>query len=212
MTRPPANGFTLVELLVSLALLGGLAMMLSTGFGGMHRVWERDNAAAGGETVAAAQSVLRDLIEHAFPWTAFQGSHPTVDFVGESAKLGFLSVAPAAARPARLRRYDLAVATDGSLGLDVAAADRAPTPPTERRPLLTGVRTAELGYFGSAPPDNSPRWRDSWRAQPQLPLLIRLRLRFADDDARSWPELIVRPAANLDSACVVAAAGGCKGR
>jgi general secretion pathway protein J len=212
MTHRP-NGFTLVEMLVSLALLGALSMVLLQGFGGARRVWERgDREVAAGESVAAAQLVLRELVEHGFPWTGFHGSHPTVEFDGDSTAMEFLSVAPAAERPAPLQRYALGVGTDRALRLDVSAAERLTTPVTERRKLLGNVAGVEFAYFGSAPPDNSPRWRSGWHAQPQLPLLIRLRLSFASDDGRRWPDLVIRPAATLDSACVVKTDGSCKGR
>ena len=32
-----------------------------------------------------------------------------------------------------------------------------------------------------------------WEGQPELPRLIRLRVRFAENDERRWPELIVQP-------------------
>jgi general secretion pathway protein J len=207
------NGFTLVEMLVSLALLGALSMVLLEGFSGARRVWERgDRGVEAGESIAAAQIVVRELVEHGFPWTGFHGSHPTVEFDGDPATMEFLSVAPAAERPSPLRRYSLGVGANRALRLEVSAAERLTGAVTERRALLGNVAGAEFAYFGSAPPDNSPRWRSSWHAQPQLPSLVRLRVSFAQGDGRLWPDLVIRPAATLDSACVVKADGGCKGR
>lgn len=213
MTRRSELGFTLVELLVSLALIAGAAVLLLDGMAGTRRVWDRVEAGGrSGEATAAAQGILRRMIDQAYPWTSFTGSHPSVVFDGSPREMVFIGAAPANDGPSRLRRYHLYAAADGSLRIDIGEADREASPAVERRVLLDRVGGIELGYFGAAPPDNSPRWRDRWVGQPALPTLIRLKLRF-DGTARPWPELVMRPAATLDSACVTDLnSGRCRGR
>jgi len=213
MRRSAEQGFTLVELLVSLALIGGAAMLLLNGLTGTRRVWDRVEAGGrGAEAIVAAQGVLRRIVEQAYPWTAYTGSRPSVVFDGTAQEMVFIGAAPANQAPSRLRRYHLYAATDGSLRLDIGEADREASPAVERRVLLTRVAVVELGYFGTAPPDNSPRWRERWIGQPSLPTLVRLKLRF-DDGAQPWPALVMRPAATLDSACITEIrTGRCRGR
>jgi hypothetical protein len=63
----------------------------------------------------------------------------------------------------------------------------------EERVLVENIEALELAYFGTNRPEQPPEWRQGWENQPELPRLIRLRVRFAESDEREWPELIVRP-------------------
>lgn len=208
------SGFSLVELLVSLAILGLLSLMLLQGVFSGRRVWERlDSRAVRLETVEDAQSALRDRLERAFPLTRYDASAPFADFQGEAKVVRFLAPPPLSARPAALRRYTLGLTTSGDLVLTSAsdvALDAARA--SEQTVLLRNVRSVDFTYWGVAPPDNVERWRPTWRARPTTPQLVRIRLAFQPGDRRVWPELIVRPAANVGSACVVdATTGACRG-
>ncbi len=208
-------GFTLVELLVSLAIMAMLSVLIVSGVGGGARVWERmDRTTAAGEAVEGAQAALRTRLERIFPATRYDASTPYVDFDGAADSLAFIAPPADAARPAPLRRYHLALTAAGDLVLsshsDLAANPAAPDP--EQLVLLHGVQGIELAYFGPTAPDNSPRWRPRWTAQPAPPQLVRLRVAFAADDRRWWPDLVVKPAADIDAGCVMNSSGRCMGR
>jgi general secretion pathway protein J len=95
-----------------------------------------------------------------------------------------------------------------------SASDIAPTQgPADAQILLTGVRALEIDYFGPARPDMQRRWRVSWRGQPNLPELVRVRVAFEPGDPRRWPDLVVHPRATIDSLCRLDVVGHhCKGR
>jgi hypothetical protein len=63
----------------------------------------------------------------------------------------------------------------------------------EERVLIEDIDALELSYFGAIDPEQPPDWWQVWEGRPDLPRLIRLQVRFADDDERRWPELIVHP-------------------
>jgi hypothetical protein len=65
------------------------------------------------------------------------------------------------------------------------------------------VKSLELSYFGVSSIDPAPRWQDSWESLPEPPKLIRLRVAFQSGDRRVWPELLVRPAADVGVACLL---------
>ena len=59
----------------------------------------------------------------------------------------------------------------------------------------------EFGYFGVTGFDRVPAWHDAWRGQSAPPQLVRIRVRFASDDARTWPELVVAQRITADVGC-----------
>ncbi|HEX8232265.1 MAG TPA: prepilin-type N-terminal cleavage/methylation domain-containing protein [Caulobacteraceae bacterium] len=197
-------GYSLVEMLVALALLAMLATMMVSGVAGGRRVWERiDASTAAAETVGGAQAALRARLERIWPAARFDASVPYIDVHGEQNSLEFLAPPPDARGPASLRRYRLLLGTAGELTL-VSAADVSANPdtPDDALVVVRGVRELDLAYFGAAPPDNTPRWRSSWWGQPRAPELIRVRASFQPGDRRRWPDLLVRPAANDDARCL----------
>jgi general secretion pathway protein J len=210
--RPPGEqGFTLIELLVSLALLAVTATLLLAALTTARGIEQRAEAAAtASESISAAQNVLRDRIEAMVPDTFFSGSTPITDVRGDDRIFSFSATPDASRRPAPQRRYRLALTRAGELSLfDVDAQASRPNPMApsvagwNRAPLLGNVASLRISYFGAAPPDNQRRWRDIWQDRPGLPELVRVRVGFAPGDRRLWPDLLVRPAANVTSYCIV---------
>lgn len=209
-------GLTIVELLVSLVILAMISLMIVAGVSTGRRVWERlDERAVAVESVEGAQTMLRARIERAYGATRFDQAQPYADFSGQTTRLDFLAEPTELERPQALRRYDLALGVNGDLLLsswsDVAADPDHPAITTQL--VLKGVQGLELAYFGAAPPDLTPRWRPQWDHQPALPRLIRVRVAFPRGDRRVWPDLIVKPAADVDVRCILdVATGHCLGR
>lgn len=207
-----ARGFSLVELLVALAVLGLLSGLLLSGAQAGRRVWERAaRREAGVDQIASVQRVLRDRIEGAIPVTQY-GTRVYADLSGDARSLFFYGPAPVGESPGAPRVYRLSQSTGAELVLS-GVGDLAPDPAAARRDrvLLRGVRDVEFAFYGAAAPDAQRRWRDSWIEQPTPPELIRIRVAFTD--ARAWPDLVMRPAATVDLNCVLNFNNGrCKGR
>ncbi|WP_310474876.1 prepilin-type N-terminal cleavage/methylation domain-containing protein [Sandarakinorhabdus sp.] len=204
-------GFTLVELLVSLALLAMTAVLLlatlSTGQGVERRA---SGAASASESIAAAHGLLRDRIEAMVPEAIYGPGDPIVEMQGESDVMNFLAAPAAAQRPAPPQRFRLLLTRAGELSLFSIDPLIQETDPGllsvvgwSRAPLIGNVARLDITYFGAAPPDGLRRWRSRWYRRPELPELVRIRIAFAAGDRRVWPDLVVRPAATLNSACVM---------
>jgi len=198
------DGFTLIEALVSLAILGMVSAMLMTGVSGGHRVWERlEQDAATGESIDLAQATLRSRLERAYPATRYDASAPYVDFEGGQTQAEFLGPTSPAS-DGQIVRQTLSLSPKGELLLAHGAA---------RTVLLTNVRSLDLAYFGPWSIDPRPAWRDRWDSLPEPPRLVRVRVNFQPGDPRLWPDLLIRPAADVGAACLLErATGRCRGQ
>lgn len=205
------QGFTLIEMLISLALLALTATMLLAALTTARGIERRAEAAASAaESVAAAQNVLRDRMEAMLPESFLSGITPITDVRGDDRIFSFTATPAESLRPASPRRYRLALTRAGELSLfDVDVLTDRPNPMApqvvgwNRAPLLGNVTALRISYFGVAPPDNQRRWRDYWQSNPRLPELVRVRVGFAPGDRRVWPDLLVRPAAMVTAFCLI---------
>lgn len=205
------NGFTLVELLVSMAVLGMTSAMLMAGLTSVRIVAERSQQqSATGESIFTAQAILRNRLENIVPSTRFDTVKAVADLRGTNDIVSFLAPSAPAQRPDTLSRYRLLRSAPGDIILyavpditrevDIYAPGQVGWRPTI---LLTGTERLALSYFGAYDSEIEARWHDDWIGQKKPPELIRVRIAFKAGDKRTWPDLIVRPVTNINSACEI---------
>lgn len=215
MTAPCAHsddgeaGFTMIELLVALALFSLLATLLFGSVRSGVQAWQRGSARTEQvEHGLVAQDLLRRMIGNIYPMlVTSDASQPRIDFDGASDSISFLGDAPIAALSGGRFRFRLLLErAQGRANLVISATpelagsqgDAAPT----KTLLVAGIDRAEFAYFGDNASDRSVQWQDSWSRRSELPRLVRVRVAFRDGDARSWPELLIAPRVSADVGCI----------
>lgn len=198
--RTAAAGFTLLELMVAMTLMG-LVFALAVGglrFGAV--AWEKGSAATDRTVeLQTMQNLLRRLISSTYPIRPFKDEDADrIGFEGDGQSLRFLGPPPARAmdRAIYLHGLRLAEYPDGrALVLDWRnfppdAASLRLREGVETEILMRGVDRLGIDYYG---PDGNrgSAWRTRWDDQSTLPLLVRISVFFAPRDARTWPPLIV---------------------
>jgi general secretion pathway protein J len=195
------RGFTLLEILVAVTLLGLLMVGLLGGVRLGVRAWEAGRTRLDDDSqVARVQDFLRERLTQA---RLFEASAETTQlglaFHGERDRLSFVSLMPEhlGVGPERMV-LGLTQAGDGTdLRIEWWPADLGDSPDAapdalHSRVLLSHLAEIRFAYFGQVETKHPPIWSDAW-SEPSLPLLVRVQVRFPDQDARSWPDLIVRP-------------------
>lgn len=195
-------GFSLLEVLVALVVLGMLIGTLAQGvrFGlGAVAAQARIVGVRGDED--AVERALRRLVEHMDPGTfttppEMTGTAQRVEFVTEL-PLAAPVAAPVAsgtgtaAQPAL--RVDAALEVDPRHRLllrwrpHTGGQRLLPAPPAAEEVLLSGVDQVVFGFLSA-----QQGWQTSWHGT-ELPLLVRIHVGFPKGDRRSWPDLIAAP-------------------
>lgn len=192
-------GFTLIELLVVVALFGLISVMLFGGFrftiravtSGTHFM---DRAAE----LGLAADVLRRELGDAQPLPERGGAGATL-FDGTREKVMFAGLPPAYFAQGGWHQLQVGVERMGgrrALTLRWQLIDAATAPMQMQHPsvLVADIVGADFAYYGAIGSETSPAWHDQWNGRDGLPMLIRVRMRFAD--GAFVPDLIiaVRPA------------------
>ena len=182
-SRDNQAGFTLVELLVALALTAAIGSFIIAGFqlvrGTSAIAYARESA----EEVDAAAKQLRGILARTMPAT-------TIDEVDRNARLLFDG------RTDAVTFVTLSEATAFQGGLMRVHLSWQDRPPLPRHPAAVVLRTAvfradprlvfesepvvlvrdvvgfSLRYFGAPGPDKPPQWHSEWLGRDQIPLAM----------------------------------------
>lgn len=198
--RPPRRrlaGFTLVEVLVALAVTGLTLSALGWLTSGARRLEARVGAgAAAREEVMAAERVFRAVVEAAMP--DVRRDRPEGP-VGTADTLALFSRGPAILMLDRPQPLTFrTVAADGGVSLRLAWQD--PMSGAEREePVLDGATAVSFAYFGGR--EGIPAgWRAQWDWPQVLPKGILMRI---DMPGLGPPvEIVVRAYPELPAACL----------
>jgi general secretion pathway protein J len=186
---PRPNGFTLIEVLVALVVLGFVVVGLGQGVRFGLLAWNKATSTAGTrENFDAVDRTLRHLIEHTDPGNEIDPPQ----FTASSDKLAFISRLPDMSGMATNR-------VEAGLGVDsrnrlvlrwrpYLHARRLRPPQFTETELLGGVASMELSFWALG----GSGWMSNWTAA-ELPALVRIRLAFTDPAQRRWPDIVAAP-------------------
>ena len=211
--RRGEQGLTLIELLLSLAILAILTGFLAGGIAMARQAFGADRASEiGSETSAAIQTVAA-LVGSALPVRpdtaepkdaanpkAASGPKDAANqkdasgFEGRSEAVAFVGLSEG--RSLRGGPHKIVLRRSGSdLVADFTPFNRARAkdslePAATRVVVLSGVREIRIGYFGTLDPKVKPAWRTDWIRAERLPDLVSIRIEF-EDGRRNEPATVV---------------------
>jgi general secretion pathway protein J len=193
------SGFTLLELLVALVVLGFLVVGLTQGVRAGLTMWGAQTRRVGetGELDAGARALRVLLGGISVPPAGIvgRGAAGTTTLEGTSDSLAFVGDLPTGLGTTRRANITLEL-VEGRLVLRWTPhrheLTTAPEPEPIETELIRGVERLDFAYWGSSSADQPAGWQAQWNS-PNIPGLIRVRLGFAKGDRRRWPDLIAAP-------------------
>ena len=196
MAKHGEAGFTLVEMLVGLTLLGlimaVLAGALRTGLVGIEAV---DARAERLSEMRVTQAFIRRHLEAARPVSWLRKRRPVVAFEGQSEEVSFM--AAMAEWPNAGALYLVRLAREGSRLVMIRRITSGEPERfdfgrhVERVTLATGIAGLRFSFFGPTPDQRTAKWHERWRDQAAMPDLVRLDIDYADPAAGEWAPLLV---------------------
>jgi general secretion pathway protein J len=201
--RHAQSGFTLLEVVVSLALLGLITatLMPSLRFG--SKAWDTGHQRLE-ETarLRTIQDFLGRVLAEAQPiFLVGSDGEREIAFRGQAASLTLVAPMPPhlSLGAYHVLQLDVAKASEGKAliahwdqfrdqtdDLGLSAGTRHVT-------LIAGIAGIEFSYFGVQNGNGRPEWSDSWADSSSLPQLIRMRVLFDRKSGREWPAMVFRP-------------------
>ncbi|HEX7606720.1 MAG TPA: prepilin-type N-terminal cleavage/methylation domain-containing protein [Usitatibacter sp.] len=204
------RGFTLIELVVAMALLGTMMVLMYSGLSFSLKGW--DTGAASGQRITdrrIGENFLRRELSEIFPMRWKDPMVLRLAFEGEAQRVRFVSSRPAGVTQGGLSLVGLEVeAGEGrerNLVMrrampDDAAKDFGPLDQGDRAVLLAGVDSVAFSYFGSENDFTDPRWSDTWTYAGRVPQMVRMRVR--NMDGTQVPEMVVRVNLGEEAGCL----------
>lgn len=197
-----SRGFTLVEVLIGLALMGFILAMIYSGLYTTSRSWKAGISQADtNDDFRLTSSFIRREISETVPISRKDGKDNHVIFEGEKDSLRLVSALPphvgggglylVVFQQSESNGHSALEFTYGPLDSENVQLDE-PGTPVKKQILIDPVSVLTFFYFGREKDDDEPRWYDTWKDRDRLPELVRIHISSEQD---SWPELTIRLAA-----------------
>jgi len=191
------GGFTLVELLVSLALLVIMLALINGALRFGLRAWEMSDQLERTQSLTAFRNLLAQRLTETLPLLSWDDSGvPQPTFHGAADQVTFLTSMPSRnGMPAGLFSASLKLLAAPGLGrplsleLSAVTGANAPGVGSHAPVLLDNVTQVTIRYYGTPERAARPKWLDEWEKQTTLPALVAVDVQFAPGDPRAWAPL-----------------------
>jgi general secretion pathway protein J len=208
--RTKAAGFTLIELVVAMAILGIMMLLIYSGLTFALRSWDAGDAV--GRTAAdrrIGEAFVRRELGELFPMRFKDPMKLRIAFEGARERMRFVSSRAAGVSSGGLSLVSLEMQGDSRSGRnfvmrrampDEAADSFEPVEAAEPSIILAGVESVQFEYFGAENDFTDPKWMDEWTWETRIPQMVRLRIKRAD--GQFLPDLVVRIMLGEEAGCL----------
>ena len=212
-----AGGFTLLEVMVAMVLLGIAMSLVMGGFRFTSKAWRSgEETTTRTSDLQVVQRVLHNMVGKSFPATVEDGRIIRYAFIGDEKQIRFTTFLPP--YPDRAGLYTIELTIEQQNKLTQLLLRRAPFDEEsfllgelgdEQETLLleTPSRLA-FSYFGAVDDNSDPDWHNQWDAPDQIPQTVRLAVDAGDEQEFDWPDIVTRIEVNIDNSCVFPQLGG----
>ena len=195
--RQRSQGFTLIEVLISMSLLSMMMVLLFGSLKICADSWEKgENKISDVNEFTVVYNFFNQHLSLAQPvWNDFSSEEKSFSFQGKTHALQFVSAMPASAGRSGLQLFSIDLQPDNNdpfikviltpfFPLAEGAAWHQ-----EEETLISHVSAFTLAYFGSDDELSLASWHDEWLAKKTLPKLLKLNITL--DNNIVWPEMII---------------------
>lgn len=189
------GGFTLLEVLVALVVLGLLMVTLSEGVRVGLNAWAFEGRMEGqAGKLEATDRALRQLIERALP----TDPQATDGFTGSPHVLSLVTTLPEGYGAPSTHEADVTLLVADGHRLELLWRPHysrwiVPPPPSSAIPLMDGVQQVDFAYWQPGSASQQGHWLAAWPAG-SLPPLVRVRIVSPPGNvSRHWPDIVVAP-------------------
>lgn len=197
--RDRPRGFTLLELIIAISLVGLIMMLSYSGMRVALRSWTQAEAVIGSEDeLRLVHGFLRRQLAQAQA-VGNSASNPDGAFKGTARRVDFVAPMPSGrVGVSGYYRFTLEfVQADTGLNLQVAYAPDLSTTsldsvtgPDHTRILVKDIESGEFSYFGTTNAFDTGSWHTLWQQDASLPQLVRVRLNTRNQSI-DWPDLVI---------------------
>jgi prepilin-type N-terminal cleavage/methylation domain-containing protein len=184
------DGFTLVELLIALALLALMAVYAIQAFNAMRNMNRvAADISAQMEVDSVSRFLRRELSDARAVFQQAGTGNSKLYFNGQPETLSYVTVSNGEREIAGL--YYVSVKLDES-GTFIAVRQLLAAKPNRQVNsviLLRGVSNLQFTYSGT---ENNTEPQKQWNTESQLPKAIQVHIEFPKEDLRRWSDILVK--------------------
>jgi general secretion pathway protein J len=204
------SGFTLIELVVAMVILGAMLLLLYSGLAFALRSWDAGDA--NGRRTAdrrIGENFLRRELGEMFPMRWKDPGTLKFAFEGEGEHLRFVSSRPAGISMGGLSLVSLQVEEGEAKArnlvmrrvmADPDTNDFGPLERAERSTLIADVGSVTFAYFGAETDFAEPKWESSWTYAGRIPQMVRVRMKASD--GAPLPDVTVKLMVGEEAGCL----------
>lgn len=196
MSYSSKAGFTLIEVLIAMTLLGIMVVLLFSSMRICAESWQKgEDKIAQVNDIAVVYQFFQNHLTTALPlWDDFtEKGNRTFAFQGKNDEIQFVSSFPASAKKTGLQLFSLKLMKDDEgQFIQVSITPFFPSVGgeewrKEEVALLTHVKSMSFSYFGSDDIQGEGYWQEVWQQESQ-PRLIKIKIER--EDGAYWPDMV----------------------
>lgn len=213
--RYRAHGFTLLEVMVAIALLGLILVTLYSGLYSARLHWQAgQQKVTSTEELRILDRVIRKYLSSAIPITHISKTRREILFSGEADSLTFITRLPAHRGGGGLFQVTLATRPDNNNKQLVLFYHSLNKPDafdasvnSESVTLMTNIEGVSFSYLAMPGKDKQFEWQKDWKEANELPGIVRIQLRKPETSTLpqldillqtrfvlNYPEFVIREA------------------